>query len=250
MLALITATHNSIGTLGESLASVDMAAGRVKHFFIDGASTDGTIEFLNDFTANTDDSIVQTQDDAGLYQAINHGIRLAIDDPDVTHIGFLHSDDRLITSAFERYLSVIETEVSQVFYSGIEFHDASGSRVRVWESGEFSRFKLNTGWMPPHTSVVVRKEVYVELGLYNPDFGTAADYEWVVRVLSKHGENSRYFPERTLSMLVGGASSSSLKARLRANAMDGKVWADKSKLQSMLVRVCKPVRKLGQFKLI
>jgi len=250
MLALITATHNSIGTLGESLASVDMAAGRVKHFFIDGASTDGTIEFLNDFTANTDDSIVQTQDDAGLYQAINHGIRLAIDDPDVTHIGFLHSDDRLITNVFEKYLSVIETEPSPVFYSGIEFHDASGARIRVWDSGEFSRFKLNTRWMPPHTSVVVKKEVYEELGLYNSDFGTAADYEWVVRVLSKHGENSRYFPERTLSMLVGGASGSSLKARLRANAMDGRVWADKSKLQSMVVRVCKPMRKLGQFKLI
>ena len=118
---------------------------------------------------------------------------------------------------------------SQVFYSGIEFHDGSGSRVRVWESGEFSRFKLNTGWMPPHTSVIVAKEVYQKLGLYNPDFGTAADYEWVVRVFSKFGEGSRYFPERTLSMLVGGASSSSLKARLRANAMDGRVWADKSR---------------------
>jgi hypothetical protein len=54
--------------------------------------------------------------------------------------------------------------------------------------------------------------------------------------------------------LVLGAStiracSSSLKARLRANAMDGKVWADKSRLQSALVRVCKPIRKIGQFKL-
>ena len=103
--------------------------------------------------------------------------------------------------------------------------------------------------MPPHTSIVVAKEVYQKLGLYNPDFGTAADYEWVVRVFSEYGHESQYFPERTLSMLVGGASSSSLKARLRANAMDGKVWADKSKMQSMIVRVCKPLRKIGQFKL-
>ena len=104
--------------------------------------------------------------------------------------------------------------------------------------------------MPPHTSIVVAKSVYQEIGLYNPDFGTAADYEWVVRVFSRLGEKSRYFPERTLSMLVGGASSSSLKARLRANAMDGRVWAHRSRLQSMLVRVCKPIRKIGQFKLI
>jgi glycosyltransferase len=237
-------------TLQDTLASVEGFREKVKLFFVDGESADGTMSFLQSFVESESNAVLISQEGAGLYQALNQGIQTAIQDPAVTHIGMLHSDDHLITGAFERYLSVIETDPSQIFYSGIEFHDASGSRVRVWESEEFSRFKLATGWMPPHTSIVVAKSVYQEIGLYNPDFGTAADYEWVVRVFSRLGEKSRYFPERTLSMLVGGASSSSLKARLRANAMDGRVWAHRSRLQSMLVRVCKPIRKIGQFKLI
>ena len=185
-----------------------------------------------------------------MYEALNQGIQAAINDPDVTHVGLLHSDDRLIAGSFERYLSVIEAGPAPVFFSDIEYHDSSGKLARVCQSGHFSRLKLNTGWMPPHTSMIVSKEVYLRFGSYDPSFGTASDYEWIVRVLSELGEQSQYFPEKTLSMLVGGASSSSLTARLRANAMDGKVWAESSVLQAFIVRICKPLRKIVQFKLV
>jgi hypothetical protein len=108
-------------------------------------------------------------------------------------------------------------------------------------------FKLKTGWMPPHTSVVVAKRIYRDFGVYNPAFGTAADYEWIVRVLSSNRVSVSYFPERTLSMLVGGASGATLAVRLKANAMDGKAWADRSLAQSLLIRVSKPMRKVLQF---
>ena len=247
MLGLITATHNSISTLGDSLASVDMVSGRVKHFFIDGASTDGTVEFLNNFADNTDNAVVQTQCDAGLYQALNQGIQVAMDDPGVTHIGFLHSDDRLLPDSYGEYLSKIEIRTEEIFYSDIEFHDSFGNVARVWQSGKFSKFKLNTGWMPPHTSMIVAKSVYQDLGLYYPNFGTAADYEWIVRVLSARSDSVYYFPKRTLTMLVGGASSAGMKARFRANAMDGEVWAGRSRMQAAMIRALKPMRKLRQF---
>ena len=250
MLAIVTATRNSGETLSNTLRSVHGIEHKIRHIFVDGGSTDDTQNVLRAYARAHSSTLILKQNGRGLYQALNEGVQAAIDDPDVTHIGVLHSDDFVIASSFERYLSVIGTDPSQVFYSGIEFHDMSGRTIRVWESGEFSTFKLNTGWMPPHTSIIVAKEVYQNFGLYDPDFGTAADYEWIVRVFSKIGKNSRYYPERTLSMLVGGASSSSLKARLRANAMDGKVWAEKSKLQSALVRVCKPLRKIGQFRIL
>ena len=56
-----------------------------------------------------------------------------------------------------------------------------------------------------------------------------------------------YFPKRTVSMLAGGASNENFKARLRANAMDGRVWAGHSVLQAALIRALKPARKVGQF---
>jgi glycosyltransferase len=119
--------------------------------------------------------------------------------------------------------------------------------ARVWHSGKFSRLKLNTGWMPPHTSIVAKKSVYERHGLFNPAFGTAADYEWVVRALSDETLSTYYHPEITVSMQTGGASNASFRSRLRANAMDGSVWRDRSMIQASLIRILKPARKIGQF---
>lgn len=46
MIALVTATRNSIETIEDCLASTKSVHDRVKHFFVDGASTDGTKEYL------------------------------------------------------------------------------------------------------------------------------------------------------------------------------------------------------------
>ena len=247
MLALITATHNSMSTLSAALASIEDIRHQVKSVFVDGQSTDGTFEYLASYVESTTNAVLLAQDGIGLYPALNQGIQAAINDPEVTHIGMLHSDDQLIPAAFAKQLAIIDSSQAVIFYSDIEFHNSSGKSVRKWNAGKFSRFKLNTGWMPPHTSMIVEKSVYQRLGLYNPSFGTAADYEWIVRVLMELGDETKYFPERTVTMLVGGASSASLAARIRANAMDAKVWAGHSWLRPLVIRLFKPLRKLGQF---
>jgi len=247
MLALVTATKNSMRTIRDALESAASFRHKVKHYLIDAASTDGTREYLASFVTTTRNGVLLSQTGTGLYPALNQAVTAALADPEVTHIGFLHSDDRLISTQFDEYLSHIDSSRCDFFYSDIEYHDKHDRRFRVWNAGRFSMFKLKTGWMPPHTSVVVAKRIYRDFGVYNPAFGTAADYEWIVRVLSSNNASVSYYPQRTLSMLVGGASGATLAARLRANAMDGKAWADRSVAQSSLIRVSKPMRKVLQF---
>jgi len=248
MLALITATRNSIATLENALSGTAPFAGRIKHYFVDSASSDGTRDYLESFVAKTNGSVLLSQTGTGLYQALNQAVNAALVDSEVTHIGVLHSDDRVHSEHFSAYLSHIESSQCEFFYSDIEYHDKHDRRVRVWNAGQFSKGKLKTGWMPPHTSVVVSKRIYSDFGLYNPEFGTAADYEWLVRVLSSDDIGVSYYPQRTLSMLVGGTSNATLATRIRANALDGKVWANRSLLASWLIRVCKPTRKVLQFR--
>jgi glycosyltransferase involved in cell wall biosynthesis len=248
MLALVTATKNSMRTIKDALESAAPFRPKIKHYLIDAASSDGTRDYLASFVTTTGNSVLLSQTGTGLYRALNQAVRAALTDPEVTHIGFLHSDDRLISTRFDEYLSYIDSSRCDFFYSDIEFHDKHDRCVRIWNAGRFSNFKLKTGWMPPHTSVVVGKRIYREFGVYNPAFGTAADYEWLVRVLSSGGARISYFPQRTLSMLVGGASGATLAARLRANAMDGKAWADRSLTVAWLIRVSKPLRKVLQFR--
>jgi len=243
MLALVTATKNSMRTLRDALESAASFRHKVKHYLIDAASSDGTREYLESFVTTTRNSVLLSQRGTGLYRALNQAVTVALADPQVTHIGFLHSDDRLISTQFAEYLSHIDSSRCAFFYSDIEYHDKHNRRFRVWNAGRFSTFKLRTGWMPPHTSVVVAKRIYHDFGVYNPAFGTAADYEWIVRVLSSNRASVSY----CLSMLVGGASGATLAARLRANAMDGRAWRNRSLTQSLLIRVSKPMRKVLQF---
>jgi glycosyltransferase len=224
MLALITATKNSMRTVRDALESAAPFRHKIKHYLIDAASSDGTREYLASFVT------------------IGNSV------PEITHISFLHSDDRFISTQFEQYLCHINSSQCDFFYSDIEYHDKHDRCFRVWNAGRFSMFKLKTGWMPPHTSVVVPKRIYRDFGIYDPAFGTAADYEWIVRVLSSNNASVSYYPQRTLSMLAGGASGATLAARLRANAMDGKAWAGGSLAQSSLIRVSKPLRKVLQFR--
>src|SRR5882762_1260421 len=248
MLALITATKNSMRTVRDALESAAPFRRKVKHYLIDAASSDGTREYLASLVTTTGNSVLLSQTGTGLYAALNQAVIAALADPEVTHIGFLHSDDRLISTQFDEYLSHINSSRCDFFYSDIEYHDKHDRRFRVWNAGRFSIFKLKTGWMPPHTSVVVAKRIYRDFGVYDPAFGGAADYEWIVRVLSSNNASVSYYPQRTLSMLAGGNSGATLAARLRANAMDGKVWADRSLTEAWLIRISKPLRKVLQFR--
>jgi glycosyltransferase len=237
-----------MSTVRDALESASSFRHKIKHYLIDAASSDGTLEYLQSFATTTKNSILLMQNGTGLYPALNQAVEAALVDPEVTHIGFLHSDDRLLPQQFGAYLSHIDSSQGDFFYSDIEYHDKQNRQVRVWTAGQFSVRKLKTGWMPPHTSVVVTKRIYVKFGVYDPAFGTAADYEWIVRVLSANTARVSGFPQRTLTMLVGGASGATVAARIRANAMDGKAWAGRSLAQSWLIRLCKPIRKVQQFR--
>jgi Glycosyl transferase family 2 len=235
-------------TIRDALESAAQFRHKIKHYLIDAASSDGTHEYLASFVATTGNSVLLSQIGTGLYPALNQGVAAALADPEIKHIGVLHGDDRFISPNYDGYLSHINSSQCDFFYSDIEYHDKHDRRFRVWNAGRFSMFKFKTGWMPPHTSVVVAKRIYRDFGVYNPAFGTAADYQWIVRVLSSNSVSISYYPHRTLSMLVGGASGATLAARIRANAMDGKAWADRSLAQSSLIRVLKPMRKVLQFR--
>ncbi len=247
MLALITATRNSMATLPSMLESLAEVTGEVKSVFVDGGSTDGTLAHLASYASNQRSAVVLEQDGTGLYEALNQGTKHALLDAGVTHVGLLHSDDKLLVDNYNDYWSYIRQHAADVYYADIEYHDPAGRVVRQWESGRFSRFGLNTGWMPPHTSVIVSRQTCIDVGDYDPAFGTAADYHWLVRVLLNANRQVEYFPECVLSMRTGGASNVSLRARLRANRQDGRVWRERSLVQAAAVRVLKPLRKLGQF---
>lgn len=91
ILTLITVTRNDLDGLRRTLQSAALQRGELlEHIVVDGASTDGTVEFL----ASIDDGAVTryvSRPDRGIYHAMNRGLSMATGE----WVLFLNSGDTL-----------------------------------------------------------------------------------------------------------------------------------------------------------
>ena len=101
--SIITVCFNSSKTILDCIESVNMQShSNLEHIFIDSNSTDQTVNFIK--RHSTRKFRIVSEEDEGLYDAMNKGVRLASGN----FICFLNSDD------FFNYKNVIEI-VSQEF---------------------------------------------------------------------------------------------------------------------------------------
>ncbi|MCW1400968.1 glycosyltransferase [Novosphingobium sp. MW5] len=208
-ISVITAVYNRAGTIAEAVESVARQTHRpLEHIIQDGGSTDGTLQVLEEVCTGIVN--VRSEPDQGLYDAINRGISRATGDI----IGLMHSDDFF---AHENVLSLVAEIMSDPAVDGV-FGDLqyvaadNPSRVvRNWKAGAFLPAKLRRGWMPPHPTFYLRREVFSQWGLYDTGLKISADYDAMLRYLVKGGINLAYIPEVLVKMRVGGASNKSLR---------------------------------------
>jgi hypothetical protein len=81
------------------------------------------------------------------------------------------------------------------------------------------------------------------------NLGSAADYEFMLRAIVKHGIRTVYLPNVLVKMRVGGVSNASLKNRLRANRMDRQAWKVNGLQPYPWTLWLKPLRKVSQWRL-
>jgi hypothetical protein len=119
----------------------------------------------------------------------------------------MHSDDYFASpdvlvkaaAAFEN------SEIDGVYGDLTYVSNIDSSRIiRYWRSGIYERTKLRYGWMPPHPTLFLRREVFARWGLYDLSFKISADYDAMLRYLVKGGIRLAYIPEVLVCMRVGG----------------------------------------------
>ncbi|MEC9209438.1 MAG: glycosyltransferase family 2 protein [Bacteroidota bacterium] len=244
-ISIITVCCNSQSTIKHTIESVSSQDyPNVEYIVIDGASTDWTLKVLNYCQDKINYFI--SENDEGIYDAMNKGIKMATGDI----IGILNSDDfypnNNVLSKVAKMFSVSDCDC---LYGDLVYVNKSDGRqvVRYWKSGEFSVSKLDKGWMLPHPTFFVKKNVYEKYGLYNTDLKTAADYEMILRLLHKYRLKVVYLPEIMVKMRMGGESNKSFWNRIKANKEDSLAWTKNQLNKPMFVRFKKPLQKLKQF---
>jgi glycosyltransferase involved in cell wall biosynthesis len=244
-VSLITVSFNSNATLRDTIESVrSQTYPELEHILIDGGSTDGTLELIQEYEHHF--AYLCSEPDRGIYDAMNKGLAQCSGDI----IGILNSDD------FYRHPQVIEQVVrcfqahqTDTVYGDLEYVAPNNPEQvqRIWKAGPYRREAFLYGWMPPHPSFFVRRELYERYGNFSLELRSSADYELMLRFLYKHGASAAYLPEVLVRMRSGGMSNQSWKHRLRANREDRKAWRLNGIRPPFYTTLLKPFRKLGQF---
>ena len=243
-VSIITATFNSASTIADTMQSVgEQDYPLIDHIIVDGASTDHTLQIIKEFAHHI--SVISEKDE-GIYDAMNKGIRAAKGDI----IGILNSDD-LYTDPYviSTIVDVFQDPAVQCCYADLQYIDYRNAKrvTRVWKSGYYKSSSFYWGWMPPHPTFFVRKSVYEQLGLYNHNMRSAADYEMMLRLLLNHQLKAAYIPKIIVKMRTGGVSNASVLNRIRANREDREAWRVNGLKPWFFTLYLKPLRKITQF---
>jgi len=244
-ISIITACYNSESTIEDTIKSViSQDYNDIEYIIIDGGSKDKTLEIIKRYQDKI--TTIVSEKDHGIYDALNKGISLASGDV----IGLLHSDDfypnnNIISNVVNTF---IDKGVDSI-YGDLQYVDRINENkvIRYWKSGQYKDGLFLKGWMPPHPTFFVRKEIYQKYGAFNLSLKSAADYELMLRLLHKFKISTAYIPEVLVKMRVGGKSNVSLKNRIKANFEDRKAWEINGLKPGTFTLLFKPLSKLIQY---
>lgn len=244
-VSIITVCYNSERTIEDTLQSViNQSYPNIEYIVIDGISTDKTLSIINKYKDKI--TTILSEKDNGIYDAINKGIRLATGDI----IANLNSDDFYIdNNVITDVVATFEKEKTDTLYADLYYVDAFDTNkiVRYWKSKQYQEGLFLKGWMPPHPTFFVKKEVYQQYGLFDLQFKSAADYEIMLRFIHRFKTSIAYLPRVIVKMRVGGVSNASLKNRIKANQEDRKAWKVNGLKPHAFTLIFKPLSKLFQF---
>lgn len=243
-LSIITATWNSGKTVAATMESLaQQTFQNYESIIVDGHSSDDTLDVVR--RSGVKIGKIISERDKGIYDALNKGIAAAQGE----YIGFLHSDDILASScALEKLVNRIAECAPDAIYADLQYvkKDNTEKVVRHWRSGAYDRDRLKNGWMPPHPTFYMRRELYVRHGGFDLEYKISADYDSLVRYLWVNKIKVDYLPEILIKMRVGGASNRSLVNMIRKSAEDFKVMK-KYGLPPFRALVWKNFSKIPQF---
>ena len=244
-ISIITVAYNSANTIEDTIKSVlAQTYSNLEYILIDGASTDATMDIVQRYKENI--TTVVSEPDKGIYDAMNKGVKLATGDI----VGILNSDDFYAhNEVLKRIVEKFQMSELEGVYADLDYVDAENTSqiVRKWRSGEYQLDAFKKGWMPPHPTFFVLNKVYKKFGSYNTTLRSAADYEFMLRVIHKENIRLGYLPEVIVKMRAGGISNASLKNRLKANREDRSAWELNGLKPGLFTLMRKPLSKIFQF---
>lgn len=168
LISVIIATFNAAATLAACFDSVLVQKGNYELIVIDGCSTDGTVQLIEQYSNSI--SFWLSEPDGGIYDAMNKGINQVRG----KWVYFLGADDRVAPGVFGKLEQILVVSEATIIYGTVEYE--TGSRVH-------SGFSIKTLLQNTvhHQSAFYNRQLFREF-TYDVNFKIIADYELNLRI--------------------------------------------------------------------
>lgn len=180
---------------------------------VDGCSNQETQDVIAKYRDYID--LFISEPDEGIFDAINKGIQRSSGDVIIA----LGADDRFNHPYIFR-------DVSQLLESNPTLEGCYGDKVmvndsdkviRYWKTGRYRPWKIYFGWVPPHFTLFLKREVYERCGYFDQNYPITADFDFIMRIFTKYRVNLGYLEDVLLRMTIGGNSNQSFASVVNGN---------------------------------
>ena len=191
-VSVITINRNNAAGLEKTLQSVaSQTYKKFEYIIIDGASTDGSAEVIKKYEAEFAHLKWVSEPDAGIYNAMNKGIRIASGD----YIQILNSGDCLASDdVTERMLSALErTEFPSILYGNMVkcFPDGHKLEDKSFAGQEITLLGMYSGTLN-HDPTYIRRVLFEKFGYYDESLKIVSDWKWYLQAIVLNGEKPQY----------------------------------------------------------
>lgn len=184
-VSIITCTYNSERYLKQTIQSViSQSYKNFEHIFIDANSTDDTLKIIEDYKKKYPKQVhLYKQKPCGISNAMNFGIENANGDI----ICHLHSDDKFFDkNTLKTVIQELNDNKAKWCYGNIEIINEYDKIYNREKPPKFSYDLLKKRNFIPHPATFIKKELFVELGGFNPSLKYAMDYDLWIRLATKY----------------------------------------------------------------
>ncbi|WKD85552.1 PGL/p-HBAD biosynthesis glycosyltransferase [Polaribacter huanghezhanensis] len=185
LFSIVTVSYNSEKTIRDTIKSVlNQVFTNFEYILVDGKSTDKTVEIIKSFENQFKEKKIPYQwiseKDAGIYDAMNKGLKLASGEI----IGILNSDDWYTKTAISTVVEKNQNNTNTII---------SGKKNKVNSKKEILKTIQNKKdiaayihkIMPiNHPATFVHKTVYDKIGLFDTQYKLSADYDLIYRAFN------------------------------------------------------------------
>jgi glycosyltransferase len=200
-ISIITVVKNGMPYLDDCLKSFQLQNYPNKEqIVICSKSEDFTIDYLKNYKKKNV-KIFFDNKSTNKFEALNIGISKCSGDI----IGILHADDIFYSKDTLNLISK-NFPKNDIVYGNILISSEKNILLikRYWKSSSFNLNKFYYGWMPPHTSIFLKKKI---ISNYDNKYKISGDYDFIIRSFLKKNILTKYCNKNLVIMRTGGDSS-------------------------------------------